>query len=562
MKQRNIRTWLPALAGSLFLLSPMQAQTLPKDTAMNRTVIVEQEYNPEIQDAQKINVLPQVQEPTVVRNKVEYDAAASPVKSMPANVIPMFAGKEERDKAERGYARVGYGNYGNVDVKGNYLFLSKRDKVNLSVSADGTDGTLTFPDSYMENDKWENRYYQIRAGMDYEHRFEHTALALSGHGQMSDFNLLPYSVAEKQQFVLGDVRVGLHSFDKALPLRFQIETNLLHYSRKNDTQSNDAMGNNETILRTKANFAAGISDVQSIGVAFKMNNVFYDNPDFSNYTTLDMNPYYELNNEDWKLRAGIHADVSFGFGKELQVSPDVLVQRAFSGSYVLYAQASGGRQINDFRRLETISPYAELSSQQPIANTYEQINATLGFKASPVSGFWFNIYGGYQSLKDDLYQGSNWIWYDNISLSLPTFSFKQAETSNLYAGIRFAYTYKDIINLSAEGNSYDWRTTANWESIYYNPVLVFKPAYSVDLSADVHPNKRLTFNLSYQYVAREKTTNDIAAINNLRGGVTCRLYKGLSVYLRGDNLLDREYQYYYLCPTEGINVLGGVSLRF
>ena len=34
---------------------------------MNRTVVVEQEYNPDIMDASKVNVLPKVEEPTVSR---------------------------------------------------------------------------------------------------------------------------------------------------------------------------------------------------------------------------------------------------------------------------------------------------------------------------------------------------------------------------------------------------------------------------------------------------------------------------------------------------------------
>ncbi|KAA6334861.1 hypothetical protein EZS27_016864 [termite gut metagenome] len=547
---------------------PLQAQTLPQDTAINRVVVVEQQYNPEIQDAQKINVLPQVQEPTVAHNTVEYDTSVSPSNSIPTDIIPVFTGtEEEREKAKRGYIRAGYGNYGNLDVKGNYLFLSEKDKVNLSLSADGTNGKLTLPVDYGNGYEWKSRYYQTRAGLDYEHRFKQTVLELGGHGQVSDFNLLPTPVDWKQQFVLGDAHVGLRSFGETLPLRFQLETNLLYYSRKNDRLrlNGSTINNKETIGHTKANIAAGISDTQFVGIAFKMNNVFYDNPGFSNYTTLDMNPYYELNDEGWKLHAGINVDVSLGYGKELQLSPDVLLQRTFSDSYVLYAKASGGRQINDFRQLEVTSPYAELTSQEPIANTYEQINATLGFKASPVSGFWFNVYGGYQSLKDDLYQWGSLILHDaDDSFSLQTVSFKQAETFNLYAGIRLAYAYKDRFNLSANGNSYAWGTTdSDWVGTNYEPALYFKPAYSIDLSADIQPYRGLTFRLGYEYIARKKMGNEnIAAINDLNFGATYRLYKGLSVYVRGGNLLNREYQYYYMYPTEGIHVLGGVSVRF
>lgn len=46
---------------AFLMQSNLQAQnTQPKDTTMNRTVVVEQEYNPDILDASKVNVLPKV----------------------------------------------------------------------------------------------------------------------------------------------------------------------------------------------------------------------------------------------------------------------------------------------------------------------------------------------------------------------------------------------------------------------------------------------------------------------------------------------------------------------
>ena len=62
------RTLYIAGGFTLAFLMPfnLQAQnTQPKDTTMNRTVVVEQEYNPDILDASKVNVLPKVEEPTV-----------------------------------------------------------------------------------------------------------------------------------------------------------------------------------------------------------------------------------------------------------------------------------------------------------------------------------------------------------------------------------------------------------------------------------------------------------------------------------------------------------------
>ena len=60
------------LALAMSMPSSLQAQTTqPKDTTMTRTVVVEQEYNPDIMDASKVNVLPKVEEPTVSKKEVE-----------------------------------------------------------------------------------------------------------------------------------------------------------------------------------------------------------------------------------------------------------------------------------------------------------------------------------------------------------------------------------------------------------------------------------------------------------------------------------------------------------
>ena len=73
---------------------------------------------------------------------------------------------------------------------------------------------------------------------------------------------------------------------------------------------------------------------------------------FKNYTTLLLNPYYELDNDDWKLHIGANVDLSFGFDKSFRISPDITAQYIFSDSYIVYAKATGGKQLNDFRRLE------------------------------------------------------------------------------------------------------------------------------------------------------------------------------------------------------------------
>lgn len=49
-----------------------QAQSEKNDSTLNRTVVVENEYNPQIMDANKINMLPAIEEPKATKKPIEY----------------------------------------------------------------------------------------------------------------------------------------------------------------------------------------------------------------------------------------------------------------------------------------------------------------------------------------------------------------------------------------------------------------------------------------------------------------------------------------------------------
>lgn len=557
--------------------SHLLAQTTqPKDTTMNRTVVVEQEYNPDIMDASKVNVLPKVEEPTVSKKEVEYATTFFPATSVPAGLMRPYTGKEIQPGTTPGYVRAGYGNLGNLDILANYLFrLSKKDKLNVRFQMDGMDGKLTLP--YTDGEKWNAFYYRTRANVDYTHQFNKLDLNIAGNFGLSNFNFLPGSVNSKQKFTSGDFHAGIHFIDETAPLRFNAETNLLMYERQHNMISeNDAnTAIKETIIRTKGDVTGAINDQQSVTIALEMNNLLYSgytkNPStgdeyFKNYTTLLVNPYYELNNDDWKLHIGANVDLSFGFDKSFRISPDVTAQYIFSDSYIVYAKATGGKQLNDFRRLENICPYGELPNagtlsswgyvQRPV-DTYEQINGSVGFKASPYPGVWFNVYGGYQNLKNDL---SYFALDSDNSRSDFYLSFIHDNTDNFYLGGEISYDYKDIVGISAK---YTYR---NWDSKTEKYLLAVKPVSELSFNAHIHPISALNVNLGYDYVDWEEIKLDdyssMSAINDLHIGANYNIFKGISVYAQVHNLLNKKYQYYLGYPAEGFNFLGGLSFRF
>ncbi|WP_278527888.1 TonB-dependent receptor [Bacteroides acidifaciens] len=565
------------LALAISMPSCLQAQTTqPKDTTMTRTVVVEQEYNPDIMDASKVNVLPKVEEPTVSKKEVEYATTFFPATSVPADLMRPYTGKEVQPGTTPGYVRAGYGNYGNLDVLANYLFrLSQKDKLNVRFQMDGMDGKLTLP--FTDSEKWNAFYYRTRANVDYTHQFDKLDLNIAGNFGLSNFNFQPESVNSKQKFTSGDFHAGIHFTDETAPLRFNAETNLLMYERQHNmfNESEANTGIKETIIRTKGDVTGAIGDQQLITIALEMNNLLYNgytknvstgDEYFKNYTTLLLNPYYELDDDDWKLHIGANVDLSFGFDQSFRISPNITAQYIFSDSYIVYAKATGGKQLNDFRRLEQLCLYGdyyiptttgETVTLRPF-DTYEQLNTAIGLKASPYTGIWFHLFGGYQNLKNDLMYGNLVLISTSTGPIGNTLAFSQENTNNVYVGSEFTYDYKDILSFALR---YTYR---NWHSKQNKYLLSIKPENEVSVSLFLHPISALRVNIGCDYIGckQEAVSPLMSDVNDLHLGASYNVFKGVSVYAQVHNLLNKKYQYYIGYPAQGFNFLGGLSFRF
>lgn len=557
MKQTN-RILLVAVCFCYSLV--IMAQTAKKDTTLNRTVVVEKEYNPDIMDASKINILPKVNDPSIIKKTIEYNTTLSPFSSLNYPMQPSLLHTIQL-KEEPGFARLGYGNNGNIDAKFTYYFdLSKLDKLGVIASLGGMNGSLDVPN--YENTVWNSRFYRSTIDATYKHSFDKYTFDAAINIGVDNFNYRPLGeskltpndntqnsniVTDKQRHNKWMLHAGLRSTSEDIPLQFIAETDFLSFTRAYQST------NSETIWRLKAEVFGKIDDNQTVGIDANINSFIYSDKSFSNYTSLAMNSYYRYIGDNWNLKLGAHIDLSFGKGRFVEIAPDIEADYLLTEGCLFYAKLGGGRELNDFRKIEQLSPYNNFT---PVNNTFNQLDARLGLKSNLGGGFWLDVFTGYKAVTNDLCTTD----ISGVSTYMTINNLVVANTRHSYIGSILKYEYKDLVDLSLREAFYAWN----------NPndiILILKPKFDIQLDGSFKILSHLTANIGYQFTTRNNVvtlteSKTLSPVNNLSLGATYRLNNEISFYGKINNLLNKSYQYSYNYPEQGTSVLFGASIRF
>lgn len=564
---------------SIGMLPLLAAHAQEQDTTLVRTVVVENQYNPTVMDASKINVLPKVEEPTVPKTHIDYATSLRPVSAWNYQAMQPIVKDWKADAAYRGYLRAGYGNNGNVDVQLGYLWdISKKDRLNLAASFDGWNGELSgikWGTTEFSAEKWTSRLYNTKVGLDYKHAFDKVDLLLGGKFRSQVFSYMPIMLPEDSLGLLGyegskpsqhqtlvNGYVGFASTDGDMPIQFAAEAGINYFKMKYATLYQEE--GNETNLFVKGNVWKKTNDESRFGLKVKFDNYAYSSEKMEGAMGIDFNPYYALESDHWRVNLGMNIDywngkydLENGEENKLYLSPEVSIEHFFSDSYVFYAQAEGGRNTHSFYQLT--SQYSPYWTSRELIPTYVTLDAALGVKGSPVNGLWFNLSGGYKITENDfiplgLLMG-NGPYFADVS---------DCKTKVFYGTGELKYDYKDSWNVYLKGTYYSWDGEGLYVSVtpgYEWDVYGLLPEFEINAGVGVKVLDGLKVNLGYEFVKRHDS-DSYDPISNLYAGADYALLKNLSIFAQVNNLLNKEYVRYDAYPAQKLNFLAGLSLQF
>ena len=289
-----------------------------------------------------------------------------------------------------------------------------------------------------------------------------------------------------------------------------------------------------------------------MGLDFGVSQATYSLDGMESNGLVSLTPFYRLTTDAMRLRLGIRVDLSTGHDSGVAIAPDVTAEFPFADRYVFYASATGGTLLTDYFRFNSLTPYwGGYRPDERLDNTHVQLDAVAGFKADLGSGAWLNFYGGFEMRKNEL----GFFPYVDGDATPLSHSFVQGKGNNVKVGIEGAYAYKDLLDVSLDVNYRKWSTDDGLDALLYD-----KPALSLRADVGIKPIPRLGIHVGYEHRTFSKGDRD--AVSDLYARADYRCFDFLSLWVKGANLTNAQYQYDLGYPAQGIHFLVGTSFRF
>lgn len=568
-------------------------QKLEKDSSLVRDIIVEKEFQPIINDASKLQKLPAITPPPVVKLPVQYTASG-----FGANLIPQSSLLKTEsvrvdlpENSPLGYASLRLGNYWNI--QGDARFNLLKDGTNdLSVRY-----SLLSTEAHrkLNQQPWSPKVsdWNHRLGIDYSTRFSSLFFAAGARMMHHSFNYWAVdsiagawqresSVAESRQRATQlELFAQLRSEEESL-IRWDAGISHSLFNRQR-SMIPDVSALMENRLKLFGDIHTLLTERWSLKVHTNVTSYWYNAPSvmkdygrenaFYNRVYWTLNPTVGYTMDQFTFKAGLRMESLFLEETAFFVAPDLGVRWTLSPSFELYTTMTGQVNQNGFEQTHAQTPYmAPFLRKTDTKTPYDWVVGVQANHRKELSGrisfgverrlneqFLVNLSDYYQDVVD----GSGTV----VRPSAP-----QGYVLNL-----FGLTEKKNITFSKLALDGAWqpmeslRVSLAIEQRFWNNSdhVLQLPSTLVDWAVRYTPIEPLYLSLTYQYQGGRKALNPVSneiesmkAVNNMQLAAQYKLNKKVTFNVTLNNILNQKYDWWYGVPAQRFGVMGGVVYTF
>jgi hypothetical protein len=563
----------------ILIISSIQsyAQQRQKDTIDTDVVNVVKPYTPTISDAFKVKETPTLDDSTNTTKKaVKYNIFSIPVASTftPAKGKAATVDKEKQVKLYDNYASVGVGTYTTIlgEVYLNHA-LSRTESVggyfNYHSSVGGIDGLLLDDD-----------FTNAKLNVNYSSNLRDLSWNVDGGFQFKKYNWYglpqPYFDSTTANMLEVDhAFYGAH-FGGEIDFNDALFKNVnMRFRRFGDDQKS---GENRFIFNTEFDVPVQGETINTeitldyIGGSFDR-NFYYDEELKYGNINVGLKPSYQLKQDDLTVNLGVnlvYLNDTEGNNNKFYIYPNFTASyRLVDEILIAYGGIEGGLIQNSYYEFANENPF--VSPTLIIVPTDRQYDASLGLKGKLSNSMSYNINGHYFADRNRALFKSN--------------SVLGGATEDYQYGNSYDIVYDDLKTYSIAGElnvdvSRNFKLGIKAEYFGYSTDLQEEPWNLPDVKGnlflDYQIDEHWFMGAGLFYVGERKdqfveegTLNPTTPITvtldsyfDANAHLGYKISDRLSVYAKGNNLVNKKYERWFNYPVQGIQFLVGATYQF
>jgi outer membrane receptor protein involved in Fe transport len=559
---------------SMFLIGGVLFAQDPIDS---ETVTVVKPYTPTVKDANKIKQTPSESDSVRTEKRaVQYSIFSVPVASTftPAKGRATTVERERPIKVYDNYASLGFGNYGNFLAEFyTNLEVNRTDNFGVFLNHNSSQGGI---DGIALDDK----FYDTELNLNYNSKTRDLGWKTEIGAQHQLFNWYGLPQDDFSDSELNAIEPSQNYFSAYAGGEIVMYDSFFDNARATFRHTGDSYSTSENHFNARGTFEVNIADelittnIYTDLLNGEMGEQFLGTQNYD-YTFMNfgINPSLLILREDLTVNLG----VAFFYSQDVENSdgsfyiyPKVTASYKLIGDYFApYAGLEGGLQQNTYYEFIQENPY--VSPTLEIRPTDNEYNAYIGAKGKLSNDISYNFKTGYES------QFNKALFKRNPQANTVT-------TENYAYGNSFEVVYDDVKTFSIGGElnvdvNRNFRLGIDAKYFSYNTTNEAEawnlPDFKATLNADYQISEKwfAGANLFYvgerfdleRMVSTTQPTLDLIELDSyfdVNANLGYRFNDRLSVFAKGSNLLNNNYQRWTNYTVQGLQVLAGATYKF
>lgn len=561
MKKQHTTT-LTHAARHIALCTMAMIATTAAHAQLDNVVEVENDFKPTVHDATKINSLPEIEQVNVAHYNVDYTTTSFPTTDYAFQ--PMWAAHNDAllKPRKKGFVTAAYGMQTNMMGRAQYTFdLAPHDQLTFDLSGRGYKSKVDHVDGV--SPQWESRIFNTDFAATYCHWLsatsQFTVKAQYGTDLFNYQHLVAApAITDKQHNDRLDLGLTLTPYSFG---RFNLGADALLQTFKQKYATTFDKGNSEFMVNGALTPGYTFNENLSADVRLAAEYVDYSMDPLpgtdhavKGFTSFDVTPHIYYQNELLSIKAGVFVD------NDVNIAPDVNITFHLTPTFDIYLMANGGDINNDFRHFSSMTPYWQLADHSfEMANQYDQIRSRGGVRVKPARFLTLDLSAGYD-MSEDRAELADFLLTGTTELLRMPVVF--ADGKHFYANADIRLDYKNIVTADLNTQYNHWTTDMKLAGVNTDPL--WRPEFEADWKLAITPIKGFTIGADLLFESFKKADGRYRRDNTIDLGATIgyTLPIGLSIYAKGDNLLNKKYDHYSMYRTPGTNFLAGLAFTF